>query len=141
MAPTATPRLPVAIGTALPASSVALSPQNVDQVVELARWGKGVNGDLAYSPDGKAIALASASGLEIVTPDTLDELASWESDSPALKVAYSPDGTVLATALQNGTIAVWNAQGGDLLQTLANSAEGDDCLRRLVDGTSKRLSN
>ena len=118
-APTATPRLPVAVGTPLPLSSAVLSVDNADQMIELARWGRGVIEDITYSPDGGMIALASACGIVLIAADTLKEVKSFESESPAYTVAFSSDGTLLAAGLEDGTIALWDAATGELLRSLS----------------------
>lgn len=71
--PTPAPKLPVQPGTPIPLSSAAISSTNMDQVVELALWGKGVITDATYSPDGKLIAIATTLGISIFQADTLEE--------------------------------------------------------------------
>ncbi len=133
-APTPTPRLPVAVGTALPAPSVRLSLDNVNQIAELGRWGRGVIQDIAYSPDGKAIALASASGIVSVATATLEQVNSIESESPVHSVAFSSDGALLAGGLDDGTVSMWDAKSGELLRSLSGPAKAVTSVSFSADG-------
>ncbi len=120
---TPTPRLPVAVGTALPEGPAGLSPDNADQIIELARWGRGIIEDIAYSPDGKAIALASASGIVLIGSDSLKELSSIESESPATSLAFSADGALIAAGLEDGKVALWDVNTRELLRSLSGPAK------------------
>ena len=133
-APTTTPKIPVSVGTSLPAPSTVLSTDNVDQIVELAKWGRGVIAGLAYSPDGKTIALASTSGIVLVDADTLKEVNFAEAAFPAYCVAFSSDGTLLGAGLRDGTAVIWDAKTGHLLQTLAGPKKEIDSVSFSPDG-------
>ncbi len=115
---TPTPKLPVAPGTQMPAATSAISGGNLDQVVELARWGKGVISDIAYSSDGKTVAVASSLGISIRQSDTLDELSYVETGGIYVyNVAFSPDGKSIAAGLDDKTAKIWNISDGSLLKT------------------------
>jgi hypothetical protein len=47
----------VLAGTPVPVPAAAIAPENVDQIRELARWGKGTINGIAYSPDGQTLAV------------------------------------------------------------------------------------
>ena len=63
-----------------------------------ARIGKSVITDIAYSPDGSQLAVASLIGIWIYDARTGEELDLLTKHSSIYSVAYSPDGTTLATA-------------------------------------------
>ena len=64
--PTTTPiPLPVLAGTTIPQPEAVISSENVAGVVQLARWGKGTVEQIAYSPDGNLLALASSLGFPL----------------------------------------------------------------------------
>ena len=64
----------------------------------IARIGKGTITDIAYSPDGSQLAVASLIGIWIYDARTGEELDLLTKHSSIYSVAYSPDGTTLATA-------------------------------------------
>lgn len=120
---TPTPRLPVSLGTQMPAPGLAISADNIDQVVELARWGKGVITDAVYSPDGKLIAVATTLGISIYQADTLEEILYFETNASVNNLAFSPDGETIATGLNDNTLKLWKASDGALLKSLDGHAD------------------
>jgi WD40 repeat protein len=114
---TPTPRLPVAPKTQIPAPDLAISADNLDQVVELARWGKGVITDAVYSPDGKFIAVATTLGVTIYQADTLEEKINFETNASVNSLAASPNGETIASGLTDNTVKLWKASDGTLLMS------------------------
>ena len=81
------------------------------------RIGKGVITDIAYSPDGSQLAVASLIGIWIYDARTGEELDLLTRDSPIYSVAYSPDGRTLAAA--GGTeVYLWDTDTGKYKTTL-----------------------
>ena len=85
-----------------------------------ARLGKGgISGNVAYSPDGAQLAVASS--ISIWLYDTMDyqeaALLTGHTDW-VTSVAYSPDGSTLASGSRDGTVRIWDSQTGALLRTL-----------------------
>lgn len=77
---------------------------------------------VAFSPDGKILASASADHTAILwgvhTGQIIFRLA--EKHSKALQcLAFSPDGKVLATGGADSLIVLWNVETGKVLQTLS----------------------
>lgn len=120
---TPTPHLPVLSGTQIPASDVVISADNIDQVVELARWGKGVITDAAYSPDGKLIGIATTLGVSLYDAETLDERVSIDTDASVASIAFSPDGKFLATGLIGNVVKLWGVVDGALFEILENPTQ------------------
>ncbi len=75
---------------------------------------------LAFSRDGKEVAVAGAKGIRVYDFET--EKVTRTIESPAYSVAYSPDGKMLASAPQNGVVKLWEAATGKEIKTLTGSA-------------------
>ncbi|MGQ9601053.1 MAG: WD40 repeat domain-containing protein [Anaerolineae bacterium] len=99
--------LPVLAGTPYPRPRAAISPDNAAQVVQLARWGKGTVNEVAYSPDGRLLAVASSVGIYLYEAGTLAEVRFIETDAWVTSVAFSPDGATLASGSWDGTVRLW----------------------------------
>ena len=115
---TPTPKLPVSPGTAMPESSIAISADNLDEVVELARWGSGVITDAIYSPDGTVIALGSSVGISLFQVETVEEILYIETDSGINELSFSPNGDMITAGLKDDTARIWDVEDGELLYTL-----------------------
>lgn len=159
---TPTPRLPVGAGIPLPVPGTIISAENIDQVIELARWGKGVITDAAYSPDGKLIAVASTLGVSIYSADNLNEILSFETEAKVNSLAFSPDGETIIAGLSNANLQLWKTADGSLIRSFdaetggsitkavfspdgsvvaASSSSGNVTLWNILDGTLIRTIN
>ena len=120
---TPTPKLPVSPGTVMPTSGFSISADNLDDVVELARWGSGVTTDAVYSPDGGHIAIASTLGISIYQADTLDEEIYFETSASVNSVVFSSDGENLVTGLGDNTVKIWQASDGTMIKSFEGHKE------------------
>lgn len=79
-----------------------------------------VSYSLAFSRDGKEVAVGGAKGIRIYDFET--EMVTRTIAGPAYSVAYSPDGKMLASAPQNGVVKLWEPATGKEIKTLIGSA-------------------
>ena len=84
-----------------------------------ARLGKGsITGNVAYSPDGTLLAVASSIGIWIYNADNSAEVALLTGHTSLLdSVAFSPDGLTLASGSWDKTIRLWDVRTGKALKT------------------------
>ena len=83
-----------------------------------ARLGKGhITGNIAYSPDGTRLAMASSIGSWIYDAHTGEELALLtEHTTEVYSVAFSPNGSTFASGGRD--VHLWDVNTGALLHTL-----------------------
>ena len=90
-----------------------------------ARLGKGrLTGNIAHSPDGARLAVASSIGIWLYDAVTHQEVAllTGHMDN-VLSVAFSPDGQTLASGSRDGTVRLWEVNTGTHKRTLIRHAE------------------
>ncbi len=107
---------------------------------------------VAVSPDGKLLFSGGAERiLKVWDLASHKEVAGYQlsperagGESILLAMTYSPDGRTLATAHENGTIALRSASNGDLLLTLDGHQDAATCLvfswdgKTLISGSADR---
>jgi len=118
-APATPPPLPVLVGTPVPHPAAAIGPENVAQVTQLARWGKGSVKQIAYSPDRRLLAVASSLGAHLYDAQTLEEIWFLQTDVRVMSIAFSPNSETLALGSRDKVIQLWDISEGTLLRVLA----------------------
>jgi WD40 repeat protein len=91
---------------------------------ELHQFGHvGLAGQLAFSPDGKLLAVATQSTklVKVWNVETGAEIHSWE-DTPMDAVAFSPDGRLLVTGHEDGAMTLWDLAKKARVRTLRGHA-------------------
>jgi WD40 repeat protein len=86
--------------------------------------------DLAYSPDGKLLALAGYQEVRLVDPATKQELATLKGHAGNVRsIAFSRDGKLLAAAgglpARSGEVLIWDVEQHKLLHSIHGHA---DCI-------------
>ncbi len=75
------------------------------------RLGKGRAGEIAYSPDGTKLAVASGIGIWIYDAQTGEELDLFPANRFEVRnIAFSPDGSMLASDSFDSTINYWSIE-------------------------------
>jgi len=73
-----------------------------------AELGKGTAHDMAVSPDGASVAVASARGVFFYDAMDLTERAHLSTPAAATQVAYHPQGDAVLVGLSDGRIGMWS---------------------------------
>ena len=79
---------------------------------------------LSYSPDGKNIASSSGNTIRLWSTQsgkTIKVLEAQEAD--ILTLNYSPDGKFIASGSKDGSIILWDAQSGEIINTFHDSGK------------------
>lgn len=108
--PTLAPTAPiwVAANTPMATAGRVITVNNVAQLAELARWGRGVITDLDLSVDGQWLAVAAGSGVYIHDVNQLSAPAlAIEAEANVKAVSIAPAGQKVALVTQNGSLAIW----------------------------------
>lgn len=86
--------------------------------------------DIAWSGDGKTLAMAAFKTVRLMDPETKNQIAELTGHADAVRaVAFSPDGTLLAAAgglpARSGEVKIWNVAQRKLVATIKGHA---DCI-------------
>ena len=95
----------------------------------IARFGKGVMGGsdraVAFSPDGKRLAIATGAGIWFYDAQTYQETVLLTGHTEVVRaVAFSPDGKTLASGARDATVKLWNVENGENIATFVRNAIG-----------------
>ncbi len=95
----------------------------------IARFGKGVMGGtdraVAFSPDGKRLAIATGAGIWFYDAQTYREMVLLTGHTEVVRaIAFSPDGKTLASGARDATVKLWNVENGENIATFVKNAIG-----------------
>jgi len=104
-------------GTPFPDNLNMISPGNANKIQEIARLGMGKFNQVAWSPDGAQLALATTAGVFLLDVVDLHIQEFINTGGSATSIRYSIDGKSLAIGMSDGQIKIWNL---DPIQELLN---------------------
>ncbi|MBX9693047.1 MAG: hypothetical protein K2Z81_11730 [Cyanobacteria bacterium] len=73
--------------------------------------------DLAFSQDGKTLAVAGNHGVYLWDASGKYSKTISKTERCAQHILYSPDGKLIATSNDNGSVDLWNASSDELIRT------------------------
>jgi len=113
---TLTPLTPAQIATPIYRPQQPITAQNAARLQLLARWGKGVPFQIAWSPDGAFLVVASTQGLYFYNAGDLSLVQSIETGASFRQVVFSPNGDLLASASEDGELRLWKMSADNPLE-------------------------
>lgn len=116
---------------------LALTARNVVQMQRLYRWGNGEATAVAFSPDGRYLAVASNVGVFLYDAQTFEAVRLIEAEYAARHLAFGPDGARLATA-DVQRVSVWDVAEGTLVAEMKEPISGR--LMGLFYGANQRVA-
>lgn len=111
----------VLAGTPLPILETVISPENVNDIVELARWGNGIMQKIIVSSDGKFSVISSSIGFYIYSNEGLAVINFVELNSDVGGLALSPDDKTLAVGTRENVL-VYEIENLHLIRSIERSA-------------------
>jgi sugar lactone lactonase YvrE len=100
---------------------------------------------LAFSPDGKLLAVGTTAGIDFYDTQTWTNVRVAETDTWVRSLAFSPDGETLVAGLFDHTVQLWRVSDAQLLKTftghtnwvwsVAFSPDGQSVASASNDGT------
>ena len=141
------PALPLGIGqdsddTLVGATEVSLGSMDGDYRTwhlpdgAMARLGKGTIRDIAFSPVGQYLAVASGIGVWIYEVATSRALMLMPTASVVRSVSFSPDGATLASGSLDGTVRLWDVATGEPIATLGGRESSVSSVSFSADGAT-----
>jgi dipeptidyl aminopeptidase/acylaminoacyl peptidase len=144
----------------IPDTAVAVSPDGARIVVGTAYGGMHVLdaasgrtafdldlgafvGDIAYSPDGQTLGVASDAGASLRASSDGHVIRTLTTPTPtrSVQIRFRPDGSIAATADVDGQIRLWDTASGRLLRSMGMGSGELTTVAFSTDGSSLASGN
>jgi len=109
---------PLIPGESLPTSLSSITTQNVNQMVELARWGRPKLTDVVWSPDNTQIVASTSNGVYFFDAGSLELLRILDFNAWMTAIDISSNGNILAAGDNLGQIQIIDFASGKTISTL-----------------------
>lgn len=115
--------------------SPPITPQTAGSVQPLAMLGNGEANDLALSPNGKLLAVATSVGV-LYTETRAPEATQRLEGAPfyAMRIAMSPDGAQIAAGATDFALRIWDLPSGKLVAERYDHGGTVNALSYSLDG-------
>jgi WD40 repeat protein len=116
-------------GLGLPQPNQADAPATANssrmgvQVIHLVDWDGERANQVAFSPDGKLLAVASSVGIHLYDTQSLSLVLFIPSETWVRSLAFSPDGNLLAGGSYDHSVRLWRTTNGTLVRTLPGATD------------------
>jgi eukaryotic-like serine/threonine-protein kinase len=130
------PAYPVIDGHALPATSgEAITPENIGNMIELARYGVPKIESLVWTKDDQYLVAGTSGGIFLYNTTTFRPEFFFDAGGWITALALDRSNTHLATGDRNGMVRIWNFQSGELVYELNKHTGRITSLAFSPDGT------
>ena len=110
-------------------------PENITQIEEIGRWGKGYVLNAVYTPDGSQLVVATPLGVYVYDAETAALLRFMPAEHEVTALALSPDGQWIVVGYGgSGGVDVYLRDDGTLLRSLETNGSKVFRLFFLPDG-------
>ncbi|MGQ9549417.1 MAG: outer membrane protein assembly factor BamB family protein [Roseiflexus sp.] len=135
--PTTLPPTPLPLDGSTAPGPNAISPQNVAAITATRQLSMSVLGPVAYSPDGRLLAVGVSEAISIHDATSLDDRGTWfDHTGKITSLAWSADSALLASgASDDNDIRVWDAATGTVIRRLSGHTGWIRSLAFAPDGT------
>ncbi len=130
------PMAATVLNGSLPDTAGPISLDNISEIREVVRWGKGGTNNIALDPAGITLAVAGEIGIWLYDYPSFDELGFIEtSRGRVLGLDWSPDGAKLAYGLNNRELHVQDVIRNEVLVSFEGHEGGVGHVAWSPDGT------
>lgn len=114
--------------------STSIGLGQVGQLNELVTLGYGSIAQMALSPAGNVLAVATARGVHLYQPESLTHTGFLDTGGTTTSIAFSPDGKYLISGTLSRKVQIWKMSDLTLLRTLEQHEAGVKRVAFSLDG-------